>query len=349
MDCFDGFADTCTCTHVFFAAPVWCACQDVAVSIHILVTGPAQIAETRGIYLPDAPKATFFAGSAETNRTLTTEAHMAIFTIDIPASGAGISSNVATLSSPRTILFSGEGSVSIEISNDDEHFSPLPSMVFGPGGPPYTVNDAFDFVRARRISGSGPCFCSISDAPKPVGPTGPAGTIAIGTVTNVGPSGPPTVTNVGTPTAAVLNFGLQQGAGAGTVTRHWSCTTSTGGVAPTPVVYVPTGEAITSTIGGTVSGIPLTSSLKPKKWSMRLIVGTGAGLIRYELYSNPSTASGALFDTNVTSIYQNGTFPVQPTFLANAQELILKTNVISGNVTVAATRVVIEIEFEIVP
>lgn len=45
-----------------------------------------------------------------------------------------------------------------------------------------------------------------------VGSTGPSGTIAVGTVTNIGTSGPPTVTNVGTSTAATFNFGLQQGA-----------------------------------------------------------------------------------------------------------------------------------------
>lgn len=45
-----------------------------------------------------------------------------------------------------------------------------------------------------------------------VGSTGPSGTITVGTVTNIGTSGPPTVVNAGTSTAAVFNFGLQQGA-----------------------------------------------------------------------------------------------------------------------------------------
>lgn len=44
------------------------------------------------------------------------------------------------------------------------------------------------------------------------GATGPSSTIAVGSVTNVGSAGPPTVVNAGTPTAAVFNFGLQQGA-----------------------------------------------------------------------------------------------------------------------------------------
>lgn len=45
-----------------------------------------------------------------------------------------------------------------------------------------------------------------------VGSTGPSGTITVGTVTNIGTTGPPTVVNAGTSTAAVFNFGLQQGA-----------------------------------------------------------------------------------------------------------------------------------------
>lgn len=50
-----------------------------------------------------------------------------------------------------------------------------------------------------------------------IGPTGPAGTLAVGTVSTLTPGSSATVVNVGTSTAAILNFGLPQGsAGAGT-------------------------------------------------------------------------------------------------------------------------------------
>lgn len=63
-----------------------------------------------------------------------------------------------------------------------------------------------------------------------VGSTGPAGTITVGTVTNIGTSGPPTVTNVGTSTAAIFNFGLQQGATGSTgAPGAVNSVTSTGG------------------------------------------------------------------------------------------------------------------------
>jgi hypothetical protein len=42
--------------------------------------------------------------------------------------------------------------------------------------------------------------------------TGPAGTVAIGTVDTVGPDDPATVTNVGTPSAALLNIEIPRGA-----------------------------------------------------------------------------------------------------------------------------------------
>lgn len=45
-----------------------------------------------------------------------------------------------------------------------------------------------------------------------IGPQGPPGTIAVGTVAGAAPGSPATVTNSGTPTAAVLNFQLPQGA-----------------------------------------------------------------------------------------------------------------------------------------
>lgn len=45
------------------------------------------------------------------------------------------------------------------------------------------------------------------------GGQGPAGTIAVGTVTTLPPGSPATVTNVGTATAAIFDFGLPQGAG----------------------------------------------------------------------------------------------------------------------------------------
>lgn len=63
-----------------------------------------------------------------------------------------------------------------------------------------------------------------------VGSTGPSGTIAVGTVTNIGTSGPPTVVNAGTSTAAVFNFGLQQGATGSTgAPGAVNSVTSTGG------------------------------------------------------------------------------------------------------------------------
>ncbi len=46
------------------------------------------------------------------------------------------------------------------------------------------------------------------------GPQGPAGTIEIGEVVAVAPGVPPQVVNTGTPSAAVINFALQQGAAA---------------------------------------------------------------------------------------------------------------------------------------
>jgi len=45
-----------------------------------------------------------------------------------------------------------------------------------------------------------------------VGGTGPAATIAIGTVTTLAPGSPATVTNSGTSSAAILNFGIPAGA-----------------------------------------------------------------------------------------------------------------------------------------
>lgn len=97
-----------------------------------------------------------------------------------------------------------------------------------------------------------------------VGTTGPSGTITVGTVTNIGTSGPPTVTNVGTSTAAVFNFGLQQGA-----------TGLTG--APGAV------NAITST-GGSIA-----------------VTGTTTTNVEVQTIPNATPASGDILFTNITA------------------------------------------------
>jgi hypothetical protein len=54
----------------------------------------------------------------------------------------------------------------------------------------------------------------------PTGPTGPSGTaatIAAGSVTTLAYGSPATVTNVGSPSAAIFNFGIPQGAPGGNV------------------------------------------------------------------------------------------------------------------------------------
>lgn len=86
-----------------------------------------------------------------------------------------------------------------------------------------------------------------------VGSTGPAGTVAVGSVTNVGAVGPPTVVNVGTPQAAVLNFGLQQGiqgnpgtAGVVQTVAASDGTLVAGGTAPDPTLRR---AAITGDVG----------------------------------------------------------------------------------------------------
>lgn len=58
------------------------------------------------------------------------------------------------------------------------------------------------------------CNCgkgAISIPKGPKGDTGPAGTVAVGTVTTLDPGEEATVTNSGTSTAAVLNFGIPEG------------------------------------------------------------------------------------------------------------------------------------------
>lgn len=83
----------------------------------------------------------------------------------------------------------------------------------GATGPPTVTNmgtssaAVFDFgLQAGATGAAGPA--GQDGAP---GPTGPAATLVVGTVSSTGQN-PPTVTFRGTPSAAIIDFGLQQGA-----------------------------------------------------------------------------------------------------------------------------------------
>jgi len=135
-----------------------------------------------------------------------------------------------------------------------------------------------------------------------VGSTGPSSTISVGTVTNVGSSGPPTVTNVGTPTAAVFNFGLQQGATGSTgapgvvqTVTAGDTTLTAGGTSTDPTLKVSTtydGTVVHKTGNETVAGTK-TFSAAPTLSSGETFTGGSA----------PSYVQGKLvYDTDNESL-----------------------------------------------
>lgn len=116
-----------------------------------------------------------------------------------------------------------------------------------------------------------------------VGSTGPSGTVAVGSVTNIGTAGPPTVTNVGTPQAAVLNFGLQQGA--------------TGSTGPPGVVQTVTAGDSSITAAGTAANptVAVSTAFANSKFNVQNGVLTGV--------SGATHAAGKLvYDTDNESL-----------------------------------------------
>lgn len=209
-----------------------------------------------------------------------------------------------------------------------------------------------DGAMVLDVQGGGMSFVAASgtepakyvlDASTLVGPTGPAGA--------TGPQGPTGATGPEGPSGATGAAGATGATGVGRVIERWSASSGTSGTAPGTVTYVPTSDAMVSTIGGTVFGKSITFVHRPVKWSLRQTVGTGAGLIRYELYSGPSSATGVYFEANVTTAYQSGVFTGGPFDFdpTSNHELILKNNVTSGTVSGAPQRLCITIEFDEVP
>lgn len=84
-----------------------------------------------------------------------------------------------------------------------------------------------------------------------IGPTGPSGTISVGSVSTLTPGSSATVVNVGTSTAAVLNFGIPQGA-AGAGTGDMLSTSNLSDVANTATAFSNIKQAASTSATGVV-------------------------------------------------------------------------------------------------
>jgi hypothetical protein len=93
---------------------------------------------------------------------------MATVPITVGAVGdAPTSANISALGRDRTIIYVGGSaadSVAFDVSADNTNWAPLPFKVYGAAPAPIELSDSAQYIRARRLAGTGAAACAVSAA-----------------------------------------------------------------------------------------------------------------------------------------------------------------------------------------